>query len=281
MRIRLVLTLVVAATFLPHAQGEPLVFSAIGCGPYSLKEEPILERYVALVGEDGKSEFLVHLGDIVSGSKKVWPEAQYIKIRDMLAKSKIPVFVVLGDNEWNDLDDPAIGLKHWTRHFLHFDKRFAHGWPVARQEIRPENLAFTRKGVLMIGINLVGGRVHDAAEWATRMQHDVDWVRQCLGTQGKEARAVVVFAQTEPKKEHRPFFEPFAEDVKRYGKPVLYLHADGHVWQHEPGFMKAPNLLRVQTDQLGRNPPVQVTVTDDATAPFVFDRRLPKKEKGP
>lgn len=56
-------------------------------------------------------------------------------------------------------------------------------------------------------------------------------------------------------------------------KPVLYLHADGHVWQVEKGW-RAPNLLRVQTDQVRLNPPVLVTVTEDSDNPFLFDRRL-------
>jgi hypothetical protein len=206
----------------------------------------------------------------------VWPESQYARVAGLLRKSKVPVFIVPGDNEWNDLDDPATGWKYWTKHFLHFDKQFHYGPPVSRQDTRQENLAWTSKGVLMIGINLVGGRVHDADEWQTRMRQDADWVQESFTLLGKDVRAAVVFAQTEPKLEHRPFFKRLAKDVARWGKPVLYLHADGHVWQEEPGFMGTPNLLRVQTDQLGRNPPVLVTVTDDPARPFVFDRRLKK-----
>jgi hypothetical protein len=231
---------------------------------------------VALVSADGKSEFLIHLGDILSGSRKAWPESQYARMAGILAKSKVPVFIVPGDNEWNDLDDPATGWKYWSRHFLHFDKRFRYGANVERQPARPENMALTSKGVLLIGLNLVGGRVHDAGEWATRMQQDAEWVRACLERHGKDVRAAVVFAQAEPKKEHRPFFKQLAREVKAWGKPVLYLHADGHVWKEEPGFMKTPNLLRVQTDQLATAPPVLVTVTDDPERPFVFDRRLKK-----
>src|SRR4051812_2348504 len=99
--------LLVAASMRPASvHAEPLKFSATGCGPYKDAEEPLLEKYVKMVSEDGQSEFFIHLGDIVSGSKKVWPEAQYIKIANMLRKSKIPTFVVLGDNEYNDLDNP-------------------------------------------------------------------------------------------------------------------------------------------------------------------------------
>jgi hypothetical protein len=255
---------------------EPLTFSAIGCGPYKAEEEPLLERYVALVGADGKSEFLVHLGDIVSGTKKAWPESQYARVAQLLAASKVPVLIVPGDNEWNDLDDPALGWQHWTKHFLHFEKRFAGAPKLGKQTERPENFAWTSKGVLLIGINLVGGRVHDKKEWQTRMKEDADWIQEQMTKHRDQVRAAVVFAQAMPTPDHEPFFRTFAEHCKAFTKPVLYLHADGHVWQLQKAW-RAPNLLRVQTDMLGGNPPVLVTVTDDAEVPFVFDRRLKKK----
>lgn len=257
-------------------RGEPLNFSATGCGPYKPDEEALLERYVAMVGGDTKSEFLIHLGDIVSGSKKVWPEAQYAKVAGILKTSKIPVFVVPGDNEWNDLDDPEIGWKHWTRHFLHFEKQFADAPKPATQADRPENFAWTSKGVLLIGINLVGGRVHDKQEWKTRMKQDVDWIQSQLSQHGAKVRAAVVFAQAMPSPDHEPFFRDFAALCQAFKKPVLYLHADGHVWQLQKAW-RAPNLWRVQTDMVGNNPPVQVTVTEDASQPFVFDRRVKRK----
>ncbi len=253
---------------------EPLIFSATGCGPYSAKEEPLLADYVKLVGADGKSEFLLHLGDIVSGSKKAWPEAQYEKVAGILKESKVPVYVVLGDNEWNDLANPAQGLEYWNKHLRKFERHFPQSAKMNYQEARPENFAWTSKNVLMVGINLVGGKVHDKKEWTQRMNDDAAWVRECFA-QFKDARAAVVFAQANPSKDNKLFCDQLAEAVKDFGKPVLYLHADGHVWQHQTGWL-APNLQRVQTDQVGRNAPVQVTVTDDPAQPFVFDRRLKK-----
>lgn len=254
-------------------QAQPLQFSALGCGPYKLEEEAVLEKQVKLASDDGKSEFLVHLGDIVSGSKKVWAETQYAKVAGILRKSTIPTFVVLGDNEYNDLDKPADGLKFWRSHFLHFDKQFKVAWTVERQKEREENFAWTSKGVLLIGINLPGGRVHDKAEWTTRMQDDADWTKACFTKWRKEVRAAVVMAQAMPSKDLESFFKQFAGQCVEFEKPVLYLHADGHVWQVQKGF-RAPNLLRVQTDMIGKAPPVLVTVTEDAKEPFVFDRRL-------
>ncbi len=272
------LLVIVGLLVSPQAgRAEPLKFSATGCGPYTPQEEPLLARYVKMVGDDGQSEFLVHLGDIFTGKRKDWPESQYAKVAGILKQSTIPVFIVPGDNEWNDMNDPDLAWKFWTRHFLHFDQQFKYAPTIARQKVRAENMAWTSKGVLLVGINLVGGRVHDKKEWRTRHQQNADWVKEQFDQRKDDTRAAVVMAQAEPAKDHDSFFHLFAQHAKAYGKPVLYLHADGHVWQVHKGWRKTPNLLRVQTDMVGAAPPVLVTVTDDADNPFVFDRRLAKK----
>lgn len=257
------------------AAAEPLIFSATGCGPYTPEEEPRLAKYVELVNADGKSQFLVHLGDVVSGSKKAWPEEQYANVAGLLKASKVPVFVVPGDNEWNDLDNPDEGWKFWSKHFLAFDKQFKNAPTVRRQKERTENFAWTSKGVLLLGINLVGGRVHDAKEWELRHKHNARWVRENFSTEKASVRAAVILAQALPNKTHESFTKELAAAAKEFEKPILFLHADGHVWQIEEPWM-APNLLRVMTDKIGTNPPVQVAVTDDPKKPFTFDRRLPK-----
>lgn len=257
------------------ARAEPLKFSATGCGPYTPEEEPLLQRYVARVNNDKESEFFVHLGDIFTGKKKVWPESQYAKIAGILRKTTVPTFVVLGDNEYNDLDNPAEGLRFWRKHFLHFDKAYKTPWTVERQKARDENFAFTHKGVLIVGINLPGGRVHDKKEWALRMQDDADWVRDQFAARKNDVRAAVVMAQAKPTPDHDLFFKQFVGHCTEFVKPVLYLHADGHDWEVHKKW-RAPNLLRVQTDQISKAPPVLVTVTDAKKTPFVFDRRLKK-----
>lgn len=254
-------------------QAQLLHFSATGCGPYAPDEEPMLEHHVDLVNRDGKSEFLVHLGDVVTGKKTKWPESQYAAVANILKKSKHPVFVVLGDNEWNDLDNPAEGLEFWNRQFRDFEKHFPNSLPLEKQKSRPENFAFVSKGVLVIGLNIVGGKVHDKAEWDTRLQQDADWVSEQFNLHKSDARAAVLLAQATPAAAHELFFKQLVESCKEWIKPVLYLHADGHVWQVQKAW-RVPNLWRVQTDQVRLNPPVLVTVTDDPNNPFTFDRRL-------
>ncbi len=260
-------------SFVSMLHGQTLHFAATGCGPYSPEEEPQLARYVDIVNRDGKSEFLVHLGDVVTGKRSQWPESQYAKVANILKKSTRPVFVVLGDNEWNDLDHPAEGLEFWNRQFRDFEKHFSNAPKLEKQPVRTENFAFVSKGVLILGLNIVGGKVHDAAEWQTRLQQDADWVAEQFQKHHATARSAVLLAQAKPVASHELFFKQLVKSCESWKKPVLYLHADGHVWQLEKGW-RAPNLWRVQTDQVRLNPPVLVTVTEDPNEPFLFDRRL-------
>ena len=270
---RFIFSIALSLCFVSMSHAQVLRFAATGCGPYADDEEPLLEHYVDLVNADGQSEFLVHLGDVVTGAKRKWPESQYAKVANILKRSKVPAYVVLGDNEWNDLDNPAEGLEFWNRQLRDFDKHFPNAHKLVKQSVRTENFAFVSKGVLVIGLNLVGGRVQEQAEWDRRLQQNADWVNEQFAAHGQDARAAVILAQARPAKDHEAFFKQFTESCVQWKKPVLYLHADGHVWQVEPGW-RAPNILRVQTDQVRLNPPVLVTVTEDPKEPFQFDRRL-------
>ncbi|NIA16219.1 MAG: hypothetical protein GWP08_19320 [Nitrospiraceae bacterium] len=253
-------------------EAEPLTFSVTGDGPRGAEDWDLLPAYFALEKADGRSAFLLHVGDICKGHD-VLPEAYYARVAELFQRSPVPVVFVPGDNEWNDLEDPDEGWRFWERHFLRFPKHFADGPKVWRQHVRPENVAWIAQGVLIMGINLVGGTVHDAAEWKRRHSQNAAWVRDNLTWYGGRVRAAVVFAQAAPSEKQEDFFAPFVEAAATFGKPLLYLHGDGHAWQHEPQW-RAPNVLRVQVDQVSKAPPVLVTVTTDPGQPFVFDRRI-------
>jgi hypothetical protein len=82
----------------------------------------------------------------------------------------------------------------------------------------------------------------------------------------------VVFAQAAPNWKHEDFVAPFVAAAAAYGKPVLFIHGDHHNWEFEPGW-RAPNLTRVQVDQVKKARPVHVIVSpDQPQQPFSFDR---------
>ena len=140
-----------------------------------------------------------------------------------------------------------------------------------RQAVRRENFAFTSKGVLFVGINLIGGNPYDEAEWETRLQQDVDWVSQQFSQNGSLVRAAVVFGHAGPgQSTHAPFFDAFGPLSGTFGKPVLYAMGDGHDWVLDKPFPQQ-NVTRLQVER-GTDPPVQVTVGLDPLAPFTIVR---------
>jgi len=256
---------------------EPVVFTAMGCGPYSPAAEKALARFIKIENNNPTSAFIIHCGDIMTGKVKDWPESQYAKVAGILsAGNRIPTFVVPGDNEWNDQVDPDRHWGYWKKHFMDFNNKWPlpDASPVARQKERPENFSFVLDGVLFIGINKVGGRVHDAKEWKQRHQDNANWVAARMTEHRDQTRAAAIFAQATAAGNTPAFVQALRKAAAAYKHPILYLHADGHKW-----FVRkkewAANITHVQLDVVdARFPPVQVRVTGDKAEPFTFDRRL-------
>jgi len=124
----------------------------------------------------------------------------------------------------------------------------------------------------MIGINLVGGRVHSQSEWNTRMQNDADWVDDQFQTKGSQVRAAVVYCQAGPNNSNRDlFYNQFRQSAAAFGKPVLLLHGDGHFWIYDQPFPEQ-NIYRIQVNMGGNEDPVQLTVNLNPVNPFVYLR---------
>lgn len=290
--------------------GEPVVFAALGCGPYARGDKPAAAFYVRQENLEGTSEFMVHLGDVFKrppvkrpangapapsgAAKSALPpmpdqmpsELEYRETADLLTTgNEIPTWIIPGDNEWNDLEDPVLAWKWWQKYYARFEERFQPQWKTQRQPERPENFAFVRKGVLFVGVNVVGGRIHDPAEWRVRLPQSAAWIKQVLDQPASsDLRAAVIFAQAnpfviragEPKDKFKPFLVPFRQCAADWKKPILFLHSDGHVWIDDQPWPEK-NIRRVQVDKWDEKfPTIQITVADtgDVKSIFQIDRRL-------
>ena len=192
------------------------------------------------------------------------------QVAKILRELTIQTFVIVGDNEWNDCADPDEGWTFWTTHISRFDEYQSSNRNVLRQSERDENFAWTEEGVLLIGLNLVGGREHDSNEWATRLSHDADWVEEHFSSAQESVYAAIVFGHAYPSAKQETFFTSFRESVKEFGNPVLYLHGDGHTWIHDHPWPE--NITRVQVDAGRSSPPVQVSVSSELAPVFAFNR---------
>jgi len=246
------------------ARAQSITFTAIGDVPYDDSELPVLQQHCLDHNLYSPGEFLVHVGDIFSGGTPC-EEFRYQQVADVLEMLSVPAFMCPGDNETRDCDDPALALNYWNTHFLGLESNFCSGLAVSRQAARPQNFAFVAKNVLFIGLNLVGGSNDDDV-----MQDDADWVEQQMVTQAPFVRAAVLFAQAGPGSGRTLFFEQFEPDAIAFGKPVLFIHGDGHSWIDDFPFA-APNVRRIQVER-GDEPPILVTVTTDLVPLFLIDR---------
>ena len=247
-----------------------LVFSVMGDVPRSEQEDILLQKQIVAHNKFSPSEFMLHVGDIKSGGQPC-DEAVYKKVSGYLQKLLVPTFIVPGDNEWNDCENPAQAWKYWSEYFLRFDKNWSHKLKIQQQETKPENIAFVHRNVLLIGINLVGGAVHDEAEWSSMMNDAASWTKVQLEENQSKVYSAVVFAQAHLKDKHGPFTKPFLQNCKAFIKPVLFLHGDGHSWENVKQW-KEENITRVQVDKGGIALPLQVTISAKTEEVFQFNR---------
>ncbi len=263
-----------------------MTFCVIADVPYTPEEADELPNQIATQMEG--CEFLVHLGDLFTGDTNC-DEEEYLTARDIMMQSTIPTFVVIGDNEWNDCERSRIepGWELWNAHFLNFHDNWNHTFTVIRQPGYEENFAFIHKRTLVIALNLVGGRVHNDTEWATRLEDEFAWAKSVIDINllgVRTADGVILMGHAKPSPEHRHFFNPFQDYMENdlaNEFPVMYLHGDGHSWIYTPSYENQPNMLRIQHEG-GVNEPILKIFADPSLlgpsvySSFQYDRQIDK-----
>ncbi len=250
----------------------PVTFTAIGDVPYS---DILREGLIAMISKHNtiaSSEFVVHVGDIKRGADPC-DEAVYDDISGILKNFKVPTFMLLGDNEFNDCANPNQAFDYWKQYFLKFNENWTFDQKITYQRERTENFSWVKEKVLFIGLNIVGSRVHDQAEWTKRLTDNANFLTSQIETNKNDIEAVVVMAHANMveagAEKFKPFTEPFLAAAANFKKPVLYVQGDGHIWfTNKPWVEK--NITRVQID--GGLKAVQITIDANKAAPFSFNR---------
>jgi hypothetical protein len=252
-----------------------LTFCVIADVPYFNNEKARLPGQIKNQVEN--CEFLVHLGDIMKGDVACDDE-HYELVRGMLLNSTIPTFIIPGDNEWNDCGNSQeidAAWDRWTNNFMQLENNWNHTFSVVRQQDHPENFYFIQKKTILIGLNIVGGRVHDTREWTLRLTDEIDWVRSIVRMNvPMNAAGVIIMAHARPTADHALFFDPlrdFIRDELENEIPVLYLHGDGHSFLHTPNFYMQPNYLRIQHEGGVRDPVLKILADPQKLGPEVYD----------
>jgi len=252
------------------AQDAVLTFSVMGDVPYSSSGDATLQKQITDHNKYSPSEFMVHVGDIKPGGGGC-PESVYQKVAGYLLNLKVPTLIIPGDNEWTGCSNWDQAWSFWETHFMSFEQNFCCAPSVDRQNVRPENFAWIKKGVLLIGINMPGGNKKNPSLWDQRLQENADWVVQQLQDHVGEVRGAVIFAHSMKRTQDPIFFDQFQPAAAAFAKPILYIHGNDHSWKTDKPFPQQ-NITRVCVDEGGKALPVQVTVTLNTQSMFSFNR---------
>ena len=204
-------------------------FLVIGDVPYNNQQAAeLLVQMDSIVA--GTADFIVHVGDIRSAQDNTRCTLQeYEAVAAILQRSAVPMFIIPGDNEWNDCPNRAQAWEYWLATFANYEGRhWSHAFDIARMPDRPETFSFVWRGTLFVGLNLVGGTVHNATEWTTRLTAQVEWLQSLLR---QHRRPTVVFGHANPINNHVAFFQPlqaFLTDELQNSIPLLYVNGDKH-----------------------------------------------------
>ena len=185
--------------------------------------------------------------------------------------------LLLVDNEWNDCPNMDGGWRLWMEELMGLESSWPLLWRMHRPPERPETFSFVRKGVLVVGLNLVGGRVHDAGEWRDRLMNQAVWVQHLLQQHKGDYGAVVLLGHANPTRHHEGFFHPVRDYLLQHPTVrVLYVNGDAHLWRVDwGGFYGVPNFYRIQLTGGTSEPPLRIAVHPrDPIHPFSYDRRL-------
>lgn len=257
-----------------NPESKTVTFTVIGDVPYGDTQREGLINLIEKHNAQKSSEFVVHVGDIKKGADPCG-ESTFEDVSMILKKISVPTFIILGDNEYNDCDDPDEALQFWNTYFLHFNKNWSFPHKVSYQSNRTENFNWVQDKVLFIGLNIVGSSVHDVDEWQTRLTDNGNWVKQLLETHKDAIEATIIFSHANmveggPTK-FKPFTDLFRAAALDFGKPTLIINGDGHFWINNKPW-EEKNITRVQIN--GGVDALKVTVNTDLENPFSFNNNF-------
>lgn len=278
----------------------------IGDIPYGATQIAAFPAEIGEIDADPAVRRVIHLGDIKDGASRC--DDAYFRAR--LADFKTfddPLVYTPGDNEWTDCHRASNGAYVPTERLaklreLFFDKpgRTLGGRAQVRAQSRafPENVMWSERGVQYGVTHVVGsndgqapwfgdraGQPETTSETALRTREyiareaaSLEWIDRIFDeAERRGAPAVVLgmqadmwdaFAPNQPA--YIPFKAVIADRAARFGKPVLLLQGDSHVFKVDTPAGQPANLVRVVVQGSTSEPHEWLRLKVDPGSPRVF-----------
>ena len=285
-RPALALTLILALTTTTLGQAAPFSFVAIGDIPYNDEQ---IARFTQSLKHISAMDaaFVLHVGDIKS-SKEPCDESVYAHRANLYNQSALPFILLVGDNEFNDCDDPTAAIGHFRQYFCADGNSLGQRRiPLERQpaiqpeHAYPEHVRWAHEGIHFLGLNVVGSdnNLGNPEEWKARTDAGLAWLKRGFEqAKAENAAALVVAIHANPfgdapyPESYAPIMTTLEAEAKAFGKPVLFMHGDTHYFRWDIPFKgdrgASTNLSRLEV--FGSPNPHWVEVMVDPTSPDVF-----------
>lgn len=255
----------------PANSNEPFSFAVIGDLPYGVgigKQSADTEQLISQLNNDADLEWVLHVGDIKTGSSSC-SDKMFEDRLERFSKFSKPFILTPGDNDWTDCHrvsaggfEPLERLETLRTYFFERKKieltkkelNLIQQPDVQEQTSTIENFSWFRKGIQFSTIHIVGS-MNASAKFsplskAKRTKADDDEVAQrelaalawleYTFEQAKINQAAGVFIAIHANpgldlrwaKETKPRFnffnEALAKKIKAFNRPVVLAHGDSH-----------------------------------------------------
>jgi hypothetical protein len=256
-----------------------VTFALLGDTPYGDVQRAAFPALVDAVNTDRGVRFVLHAGDVKNGSSTC-DDARFADLAGVFGTFADPFVLTPGDNEWTDCHRTAAGGYLPTERLEAIRRVFypkagrtlgRHSMRVWTQAVDPrhavyrENVLFVRSHIVFATVHVVGSE-NDLqpwdqlpggdqpqlrlAEFDARKAAALDWIDTTFAAATRtHAPGVLIMMQAEPT-ETSGFTEiraRLAAWARAYGKPVLLVHGDEHIYEVERAYAGVPNLTRLET----------------------------------
>jgi hypothetical protein len=259
------LAVVVPAATAKKAPLPTATYAVIGDTPYGAAQIAHFPQDIAQLNADPDVSLVLHVGDIKNGSSRC-DTSYYQQIRANFDTFADPLVYTPGDNEWTDCHRANNGgyvpdERLATVRSIFFDRAghtLGADRPVYHQRAPyVENVLWSGAGTVFGTVNVPGSN-NDLAPWfddaetdaqrqaqlqeySGRLVADLLWLDEIFdAAQKSKAKAVVIGIQADmwdpaaiavdQTSGFAPFVQALAKRTRRFGKPVLLLNGDSHVY---------------------------------------------------
>jgi hypothetical protein len=273
-----------------------LTVAVIGDTPYGPEQLAQFPALVDDVNADPKVDLVVHLGDIKSGST-VCSDEYFATMSSNFGAFKDPLVYTPGDNEWTDCHrtnnggyDPLERLAK-IRSVFFSDPGVSLGGSGY-----PEDQLWLQSQVVFSVVHVVGSN-NSRSAWTPPLETPANAARRTAEADAREAAAlawidetfdlaeaqdaagVVLGMQADTfigSNETAPAFKAIVDRIGEraadFGRPVLLLQGDTHVFTVDQPYVAAPNLTRIVVQGETASEWLRLTIDPRADRLFAWDR---------